>query len=291
MSTGLAPAGASTDRALLRQLAGIHIKRYATHPLYLTGVAFLLLTATQMYEDGPKDWEGFTTPVVVAFFLGVLGVVVGYRLTATERRALDLLDAAPTDATARTLSLCAAVIVPVGTAAVWVVWRLATWAVWPMRQELLDGIGGWLPAIAAILAASVVAAAGGPLFGIMTARWVRFPGAGVLAAIVLLLPTWVLAGGMVEDDMYDNTLIRAIGSLAPYTLWPIVDYTDDIGQFVGIRDGSPFGHLLYTLGLCGLAVWAAVMKDARGDTRARWTRIGWLLGTLTVAGYLWAWLG
>jgi hypothetical protein len=139
----------------------------------------------------------------------------------------------------------------------------------------------------------VVAAAGGPLFGIMAARWVRFPGAGVLAAVVLLLPSWATAGAAVEATgrLYENPVALAVSSAMPYTMWMVTDYVDDIGEFIGIRAGSPVGHLLYTVALCGLAVWAAVIKNAVGDVRTRWTRIGWILGATAVVTYLWAWLG
>lgn len=291
MSTTVATTVTDDDRAVVRQLARIHIKRYATHPLYLAGVGFMILTSTQMYEDGPKDWEAFTTPFIPAFFLGVLGVVIGYRLTATERRALDVVDAAPTGPTTRTLALAASVIVPVCTAAIWVVWRFATWSVWPMRQELLDGIGGWGPATAVVLTGSVVAAAGGPLFGIAAARWMRFPGAGVLAVVVLVVPTWFFAGGSVEPSLADNPIVLATASAMPFALWAVTDYVDDVGKLIGIRDGAPVGALLYSLTLGGLALWAAVMKDAVGAVRARWRRIGTALAVLAIATYLWSWLG
>jgi hypothetical protein len=292
VSSAVARAETPADTAsVLRQLARLHVKRYATHPLYLVAVAFLILTMIQMYDDGPRDWEAFTTPVVVAFFIGVLGVVIGYRLTATEERALDLVDAAPTDATTRTLALCAACIVPVATALVWLVVRLITWALWPIRDGLLDEAGGWGPALAITITGSVVAAAGGPLFGIMAARWVRFPGAGVLAAVVLIVPTWTVGGAAVEPTLYDNQLLTGLASAIPYTIWVVTDYSEGIGDLLAVRQGSPLGHLLYAITLCGLAIWAAVMKDAEGETRARWTRIGGILGAAAVVAFLWAWLG
>lgn len=295
MSTIAIRPAPRSERAILRHLALIHIKRYATHPLYWAGVGFIILTSTQMYEDGPKDLEAFTTPFIPAFFLGVLGVVIGYRLTATEGRALSVLDAAPTEAPTRTLALCASAIVPATTALVWLVWRFATWSVWPMRQELLDAIGGWIPATAVVLTGSLVAATGGPLFGIAAARWFRFPGAGVVAVLVLVVPTWLFAGASVEQSFAENSnaqaIIQAGASAVPFLLWPIVDYVDNAGTLIGIREGSPIGHLLYTVTLCGLAVWAAVMKDAVGATRARWRRIGTVLAVIAIATYLWSWLG
>ncbi len=50
----------------------------------------------------------------------------------------------------------------------------------------------------------------------------------------------------------------------PYTMWTV---SSDGDTLIGVRSGSPVGYLAYTLVLCGLAVWAAVMKDAEGETR------------------------
>ena len=55
-----------------------------------------------------------------------------------------------------------------------------------------------------------------------------------------------------------------------------------------MRPGSPTGHLLYSLGLCGLAVTAAVLKDATADAKAIWIRRGWGLLGVAAVGFLWA---
>jgi hypothetical protein len=291
MSSALAEGkalAAPSEGAVLRQLAWIHAKRYATHPLYLIGVAFLVLTMTQMYDDASKDLEAFTGPVVVAFFIGVFGVIVAYRLTATEQRALDLITGAPVSATTRTLALCAACAVPAATGLAWLAYRLITLAIWPIRPELLDAMGGWVPAVAAIVGSSVVAALGGPLFGVAVGRWWRFPGAGVLATVLLVVPCFFFAGGAVDATLYDNVLVRMTTTAMPYTMWTV---TSDAVTLIGVRAGSPVGYLAYTLVLCGLAVWAAVMRDAEGATRARWTRYGALLGVGALATYAWALLG
>ena len=63
------------------------------------------------------------------------------------------------------------------------------------------------------------------------------------------------------------------------------------GLVDGIRPGSPTGHMLYAICLSGLAVWAAVMRDAEGRDRAAWARVGWALGASACVTFLWALLG
>ena len=291
MSTAVASGGAQArvdEGPVLRQLARIQAKRFASHPLYLSGVALLLVTMTQMYDDAGKDLEAFTGPVVVAFFVGVFGAIVAFRLTATEQRALDLVSGTPVSATTRTLALCAACVVPAATGLLWLVYRLVTLAFWPIKPELLEAIGGWVPALAALISASVVAAVGGPLLGVAVGRWWRFPGAGLLLVVVLVVPCFVFAGGGVDQTLYDNPLMRLATTAMPYTMWTV---SSDGDTLIGARSGSPVGYLVYTALLCGLAVWAAVMKDAEGETRARWTRYGAFLGGGAVLAYLWALLG
>jgi hypothetical protein len=74
----------------------------------------------------------------------------------------------------------------------------------------------------------------------------------------------------------------------PYTMWTV---TADGEALMGVRAGSPVGYLAYSLVLCGLAVWAAVMRDAEGAARARWARRGTVLAVAAVGTYLWALLG
>ena len=218
MSAAVAAGGPQADvdeGPVLRQLAWIHAKRFASHPLYLLGVALLVVTMTQMYDDAGKDLEAFTGPVVVAFFVGVFGAIVAFRLTATEQRALDLITGTPVSATTRTLALCAACAVPAATGLAWLVWRLITLAFWPIRPELLDAIGGWVPALAALISASVVAAVGGPLLGVAVGRWWRFPGAGLLLVVVLVVPSFFFAGGAVDATLYDNPVVRVTTTACP----------------------------------------------------------------------------
>lgn len=284
---------AASSASLLRQLAVIQARRYATHPVFLVGVAVLVAGMVGAVDDAPTNLNAADDHVFVAFFIGVLGVVVGYRLTRTEDRALALLPSTPVSSTTRTLALAGACLVPAGVGALWFVVRVVTWQVWPPPDQVVAGIGGWLPLLVVTFTGSVVAALGGPLLGVTLGRWWRFPGGGVLGVVLLVAVTDVLAGlGAQQPGIGEHLLVNAGANLAPWTFWDLVDRPPDgVLTLVGFRDGSVYGHLVYTLGLCGLAVWAAVMRDAEGAERDAWRRRGWALAAVTAAAGLWSALG
>jgi hypothetical protein len=296
MSAPAATRAAPVDeRAVLRQLTVIQAKRFATHPVYLLGLVALgfVIVTSPMGED-PWWIEGVS--VSVSLFVGVPGLVVAYRLTATEDRALDLLPSAPTSGVTRTLALIGACLVPALTALALIVpWLIVALLAQPGASipqpapGLIEVAGGWGSALVMVADGTVVACFGGPALGVATGRWLRFPGAGVLVTVVLVVAVAFFAGGSLQiPGAGEQWWVRASASASPFADWVIV--TED-GVPVGVRPGSPLGHLLYAMCLSGLAVWAAVMRDAEGAVRSRWTRIGAGLGVAAVAACLWALLG
>jgi hypothetical protein len=282
-----------SEGAVLRQLTWIQAKRYATHPLFLGPLALLVATAFAMSDDAPNSYYTLGDHVSSAFFLGVFGIVVGYRLTRTEDRAIALLPSAPTAASTRTLALLGACLVPAVAGLFMVVTRLVTWMVWPPPEDLVPTAGGWLSVLAMQLDGFVVASFGAPALGVAAGRWLRFPGAGVLVALAVTLTTVVFVSGAQQvPGAGDNAVVRAVAAAMPWADWMIIN--QPVGQpaeLLGVRSGSPVGHLLYAISLSGLACWAAVMKDAVGVTRRRWTRVGVALGVAAAVTYLWALLG
>ncbi len=281
------------ERAVLRQLTWIQAKRYASHPLFLVPLALLSFTAIAMSDDAPNSYYTLGDHVSGAFFLGVFGIVVGYRLTRTEDRALALLPSAPTAATTRTLALLGACLVPAAAGLAMLTLRLITWAVWPPPPDLVPTAGGWLAVLAMQVDGWVVASFGAPALGVAAGRWLRFPGAGVLVALVVTVTTLFFVSGAIQvPGVGDNVFVQATAAGMPYADWMVINQPEgQDAELLGIREGSPIGHLLYAISLSGLACWAAVMKDAVGATRHRWTRIGAGFGIAAAATYLWSLLG
>jgi hypothetical protein len=128
-----------------------------------------------------------------------------------------------------------------------------------------------------VLAAGVVAAVGGPLVGVLIGRWLRFPGAALLGAAVLI--GWVLlaSGAFTIEPSRLGTLWRLN---APVAGWESADGPD--GPF-WIAGGSPWAYVAYLVGLCGLAAVAAMLHDAVGRRRSRLLGAGAVLLVLTIA--------
>jgi hypothetical protein len=301
MDTVTAPAAPVDERAVLRQLAAIQARRYATHPLYLTGLVLMVAMPIALAGGGDvvmgsDPWWYESMTFAAAFFVGILGIIVAYRLTATEDRAIALLPSAPTSATTRTLALIGACLVPALTGLAVLTAFLIMAGVAPEGGNLphpapgvLEVSGGWAGILPGLVAGTVVACFGGPALGVAVGRWARFPGAGVLVAIVVAATCFFFAGGSLQiPGVGESWWIRVPASAAPYAGWFLIT---DAGEILGVRPGSRLGHLFYTISLSGLAVWAAVMRDAVGPTRARWRRIGAVLGASAGASWAWALLG
>ena len=253
----------------LRALAGIEARRYAGHPLFLLGVALLVGAAS--FSSGQLGASSGTATLEPAFFLGLLGVLVGFQLTRSMTRSTEAVEASPTDEVMRSAALCVACLVPGAVALGWVAWMYMAMAMWPIpHTAAISSTDRGL-----MLVASVAYAVGGPLFGVMVGRWTRFPGAGVAAVVVLFL--WILLGtfGLMMPASRVSTLVHLS---APFTSWVSSDGPAPAPLWVA--GGSPGWYLVYITLLCGLAATAALLHRAWGARRS------WLIRALVLLALL-----
>ena len=202
--TDISVRTAVSERSLLRQLTVIQSRRFARHPLYLAGVALLVMSTVAAIDDAPGDPSTFAgIGWSAAFLLGVFGFVVSYRLTRSDESAVALLPSAPLDPTTRVLALVGACLVPMGTAVVFLLVRLVGYTVWAPYAGLVDAMGGPAVVLVSLLDGAVVACFGGPVLGVAAGRWLRFPGAGVIAALLLVLVVAAFSGG--ANQLSDDT--------------------------------------------------------------------------------------
>ncbi len=277
---------------VLPALARIQARRYLRHPVFLVPLAFLLLGAARTLVTGESDSGGWDQTLSWALWLGVPGVVVGYRLTVTEDRALSLLSSAPTDQRTRTLALYVACLVPVVTCLVLMALHGLVDLVHPPPPQYVvpdpPGQIGWVDYVFSV-AEAPVACFGGPVLGVTVGRWVRFPGAGVLTAVVLFVVELVGLGfGEVVPGVGETWPARLVVNLQPYVYWGAAD---ENRTFTELRPGSPAGHLVYALALCGLAIVAGLLRGAGPRETARLRRVGGALLAVAAASFLWALLG
>ncbi len=283
-------------KRVLVALAGIHAKRYVRHPVFLVTAALVLSGVLQAIVSPDGDNGGkWDATLAFVLWIGLFGLVVGYRLTVTEEQALDVLPSAPTDQRVRTLALFAACLVPVGATVVLMgCYGVANLLVpqsadGPFLLRPATGQIGWGDYIASVLEAPV-SAFGGAALGIVVARWLRFAGAGVLAMVVVFLVEFLCMAIGETSLVGDKLWGRALANLMPYRYW---FYNPDgaEGTYSTMAPGSAVGHVIYATALCGLAITAGVLKGATPAVKTAWMKVGGTLMAVAVAAYLWALLG
>jgi hypothetical protein len=257
----------------LRSLAALEARRYLRSPLFLIGVGLLVWTTVVSTGDLASN-AGTTDPgdldILPAFCLGLLGVFVGHQLTRSLDASGEAIGASPSDGVRRTAALCLACLVPGMVALAWVGWIYAALAVGNIHLSVTI-----TPETrAAMLLSGAVAAVGGPLFGVLVARWVRFPGSALVAVVVLA--GWTLLG-TVSLAMAPSRAGTLLHLSAPLTNWVSADGPRSPAWVAG---GSPGWYLGYVVALCCLAATAALLPSTTGARRGRLLR---LLGLIAVA--------
>jgi hypothetical protein len=268
--TAVVERPAAPMQATLRTLAGVEARRYAQHPLFLIGSALLVCSSVAISNDLDATFPDFK--IAGSFCLGVLGVLVGHQLTRSMSRSTDAVAAAPADGVLRTAALCLACLVPGAVGLAWVTWLYLT----AQATGTPDSSLGALELIA-ILLAGAVATVGGPVFGVLVGRWTRFPGAGLVGAVLLM--AWTVLGSSAVN-LPASHLSDLLRLSAPFAFWTS-GHTGEGGNWVA--GGSPWWHLAYLVLLCGLAATAAMAHEAVGARRARLWRVLTVLGVLAVS--------
>jgi hypothetical protein len=241
-------------------LARVEAKRFASHPLFLFGIAVMLIPMADSLIRQDTGANPMVGTLYIAFLIGVFGFVVAHRLTTSLLRSRDLVATAPVGRQQRTAALCLACLVPAFAGVVVAGFMLVTNALWPPVGEPATASVAWLrdyPAIdvlAALVAMGPVAALGGPLLGVAVARWAPFRGSALLGVVTLVFLTAVPS----ESPSPWRVL----------SAWPILvnEYVDEDGGPI-VRSSlvpgvEPIWVLGFLLCLCGLAVVAALLRDA-----------------------------
>ncbi|MCD0448013.1 hypothetical protein LO762_02200 [Actinocorallia sp. API 0066] len=247
----------TTTRSASRTLARLEAARYARHPLFLVGLALLLLATVVSSLEDPVPVDLLSYPLVPAMTLGVFGLVVAARLTRSVDDSLETLGGSPVPESTRTAALALACLVP---AAVGLAWTAYTLVFHAFNRPVPDA--WWydtLPTAHVVgyyLGAAAIASYGGPILGVVIARWVRWAGAPIVAAVGLVAVT-IAGQGIIEP-------LRTVRTVLPWTHW----YGGDNGAGADYHyQGNPLWWAVYTLCLCGLGVLLALFHDKAARTR------------------------
>lgn len=262
MSTTVTPAlerPATDGLPALRALARVEAKRFARHPLFLLGIALMLIPMVAVLWQQELDANPMAGTTFIAFLIGVFGFLVAHRLTTSLLRTRDLATTTPVSRQKRTLALCLACLVPATAGVVVAVFILVAAALWTPVGDPVSAHVAWfrddsaLDVLATLIAMGPVAALGGPLLGVAVARWAPFRGSALIAVVTLVFLTALPS--------------EAPGPWRMLSAWPILvdEHTNgENGAIVRSNFAAgvePIWVLFYLLCLCGLAVVAALLRD------------------------------
>jgi len=196
------------------------------------------------------------------------------RITSSAGRSGEVLRAAPTSEPRRTLALCLACLVPTTLALLGAIYAYVFWMVDPPVHT--ENWGEFSNAeLAAIMACGVLAALGGSLLGVLTARWWRWPTAAAVTTVLLII--WSMVS-LISDT---HPLLTLNHLAAPFTL--VSSNGDDWSWHLG---GSWLWRVPYLAGLCTLAAISACAHGSDGELRRRQVRWAVAVGVLTLAALL-----
>ena len=266
MSVTLTSPPSAGTVATLRELALVDAKRFARHPLFIFGVVanFALIYAAAAVDRAPSPVSIAISP---SFFLGIFGLVVAHRLTTSLRRTHELVDSMPSSPRRRTAALCLACMVPFLAGVASVVAILVLVAAYPPEQPDPDALMTWFgdyPAVdvlAALFALGAVAALGGPLLGVLIARWAPFRGSALLAVVGIFL--------VCEAGSHWPMPWRVVLPWSALGDDHVVDGVTVSSNFVAGASEAWFA--VYALLMCGLAAVGALLRDPVGRRPLLWT--------------------
>jgi len=271
-------AGADALRALARQ----EVRRYARHPLFLIGVAITVATSA----IGPDpDTSSLFHAIVPAAAIGLLGIVVMWLLARRSDAAVRVAGAPPVGERTRTLALAAAAVVPFLAGLAWFAWAMIAYEVHP---PTIDGFpfgeadnAGWVGAV--LFGLGPLACVGGPVLGLLVARWTTGRTAPAVAVVVVVAATIVMQG------IFEP--LRRPRVAMPWTYWGGPVGIDGDAERMLVLSGNPYWWVLYVAVLSAGGLVLALLHD-RERPRRPLVRLAAVLAAVAVATCLLAmWTG
>lgn len=276
LSTDAVGAAEHRSRSVLPQLAAKETTRYLRHPLFLLGFVLTWFTSLSHID---RQTSVLSSQLYPAAGIGLFGLLVMNGLARSGERVAAAAGEVPTSSRTRNLALVAALIVPLTVGLAWF-----TWAVWAFNHQPpgvdgapFGGIGhGW--AYAVLFALGTLSCVGGPVLGLVLARWVDVRGAPPVFAVLLILAVIVTQG--------------VFAALRPYRL--VMPWTGFSGPWgidsdpnrVLILQGSPGWYAVYLALLCVLGVLVALIPGE--DDRRPLLRAAGVVAVLAVAACVFA---
>jgi hypothetical protein len=273
-------------------LARQEIRQYLRHKLFWLGAAVMVLTDVTMIL-GVLDSNGSSLAymIIPATLLGLLGLVTTYGLTRRSDRAALAAGAVAVPERTRTLALVAAVVVVPGGLALlsWVVAVAAYYAHPPKAYIVPSGVSDAF-LFAQMFGDGVLCAVGGPLLGLLLARYLPRRGVPVASVVGLVIVTILLQGNFAGGQPFRVWWVWTyfVTQVSVVDGQPISGFSSDPAReiYMGTLPGNPYLWLVYLVLLCVLGVLVAVMHDPESDRRVLRKAAAGLLVAAVLAGIL-----
>ncbi len=266
--TTLTDSARDTEAGTLSNLTRKEIGHYARHPLFLIGTALTALSCL-FKPDGTSSSLG--NVLIPAAAIGLFGIIVMASLVRNSDRTAEAAGTVATGQRTRTLALAGAVVVPATVGVMWFAWAVWAFHHWPSAANgaPFGGLGdAWTYAV--LFDLGVIPCVGGPVLGLVLARWLPRRGAAPIAVVLVVLAT-ILMQGLFES-------LRTVRLVMPWTQFTGPFGIDSDPDRVIILRGSPQWYGVYLLLLCVLGVLVALLRD---DEHPRRQLMTW---TVVVAG-------
>jgi hypothetical protein len=264
------------SRSTLGVLARQEIRNYLTHKLFWVGAAATILFDVAMVLDLSLGANSSTLYMIVpAATLGLLGLVTMFGLTRRSDQAALAAGAVAVPERTRTLALSASVVVPLSLAfASWLIAVGVYYAYPPEKFIVPPGIGDAF-VFAQMFGDGVLCAAGGPLLGLLLARYLPRKGVAVISVVGIVIVTILLQGNVQGGQPYRVWWVWT--SFASPFSW--ATNANGVAHWA-TAPGNPYLWLLYLGVLCLLGVLLAMVHDPEAD-QPRLRRVA--LGVVVVA--------
>lgn len=273
MSTTLAPG--STFGVLAKQ----EIRNYLKHKLFwfsavLTAVMIVLSLLGRTATEGESSTAYMIAP---AALIGLLGLVTMFGLTRRSDRAAQAAGAVSVPERTRTLALATAAVVPLSLGLAQYVVAVVEYYAYPPTEWIVPPQVSDAFLLTAMFGTGVMSTVGGPLLGLVLARYLPLRGVSAIAAVVIVVVTILLQGNFEGGQPYRVFWVWTyfVGQVSQgWSADPSFEW------HTATAPGNPYLWVTYLAVLCVLGVVTALLHDPESD-RANLKRLA--LGLLAAA--------